>query len=172
MSMLRNITSGLRSLFRKEKVDQELNGEFGAYLEMATEEKMKQGMSRQEAVRIVRLERGSPETTKEIVRAGSWETLVEACWQDLRYGVRMLAKSPTFCAVAVLTLALGIGANTAIFSCINAWIINPLPYPQSDRLMVFATHDKKNGWTGEHVTSPADFFDFQKQNTSFEQTVA
>ncbi len=172
MSMLRNITSGLRSLFRKEKVDQELNEEFGAYLEMAAEEKMKQGMSRQEAVRIVRLERGSPETTKEIVRAGSWETLVEACWQDLRYGVRMLAKSPTFCAVAVLTLALGIGANTAIFSCINAWIINPLPYPQSDRLMVFATHDKKNGWTGEHVTSPADFFDFQKQNTSFEQSVA
>jgi hypothetical protein len=94
-------------------------------------------MSRQEAVRIVRLERGSPETTKEIVLAGSWETLVEACWQDLRYGVRMLAKSPTFCAVAVLTLALGIGANTAIFSCINAWIINPLPYPQSDRLMAF-----------------------------------
>jgi putative ABC transport system permease protein len=172
MSMLRNITSGLRSLFRKEKVDQELNEEFGAYLEMATEEKMKQGMSRQEAVRIVRLERGSPETTKEIVRAGSWEILVEACWQDLRYGVRMLAKSPTFCAVAVLTLALGIGANTAIFSCINAWIINPLPYPQSDRLMVFATHDKKNGWTGEHVTSPADFFDFQKQNISFEQSVA
>src|SRR5438309_2526878 len=172
MSMLRNITSGLRTLFRKEKVDQELNEEFGAYLEMATEEKMKQGMSRQEAVRIVRLERGSSETTKEIVRAGSWEILVEACWQDLRYGVRMLAKSPTFCAVAVLTLALGIGANTAIFSCINAWIINPLPYPQSDRLMVFATHDKKNGWTGEHVTSPADFFDFQKQNTSFEQSVA
>ena len=172
MSMLRNITSGLRSLFRKEKVDQELNEEFGAYLEMATEEKMKQGMSRQEAVRIVRLERGSPETTKEIVRAGSWETLVEACWQDLRYGVRILAKSPTFCAVAVLTLALGIGANTAIFSCINAWIINPLPYPQSDRLMVFATHDKKNGRTGEHVTSPADFFDFQKQNTSFEQSAA
>ena len=172
MSMLRNITSGLRSLFRKEKVDQELNEEFGAYLEMAAEEKMKQGMSRQEAVRVVRLERGSPETTKEIVRAGSWETLVEACWQDLRYGLRMLAKSPTFCAVAVLTLALGIGANTAIFSCINAWIINPLPYPQSDRLMVFATHDKKNGWTGEHVTSPADFFDFQKQNTAFEQSVA
>src|SRR5437660_2078831 len=93
-------------------------------------------------------------------------------WQDLRYGLRMLAKSRAFTVVAILTLALGIGANSAIFSCINAWIINPLPYPQSDRLMVFATHDKKNGWTGEHVTSPADFFDFQKQNTSFEQSVA
>ena len=97
---------------------------------------------------------------------------MQTLWQDLRYGARMLAKNPGFTAVAILTLALGIGANTAIFSCINAWIIKPLPYPQSDRLMVFATHDKKNGWTGEHVTSPADFFDFQKQNASFEQTVA
>src|SRR5437660_12678766 len=93
-------------------------------------------------------------------------------WQDLRYGVRMLAKNRAFTAVAILTLALGIGANSAIFSCINAWIIKPLPYPQPERLMVFATHDKKNGWTSEHVTSPADFFDFQKQNTSFEQSVA
>src|SRR5258708_27367758 len=105
MSLLRNLASGLRSLFRKEQVDRELNEELGTYLEMAAAEKMKQGMSRQEAVRVVRLERGSPETTKEIVRAGSWETLVEACWQDLRYGVPMLAKSPTFCAVTLLPLA-------------------------------------------------------------------
>ncbi|HVH71451.1 MAG TPA: ABC transporter permease, partial [Candidatus Dormibacteraeota bacterium] len=97
---------------------------------------------------------------------------MQTLWQDLRYGVRMLGKNPGFTVVAILTLALGIGVNTAIFSCINAWIIKPLPYPESDRLMVFATHDKKNGWTGEHVTSPADFFDFQKQNSSFEQIVA
>src|SRR5260370_37431141 len=132
MSLLRNIATGLRSLFRREQVDRELNEELGTYLEMAAAEKMKQGMSRQEAVRVVRLERGSSETTKEIVRAGSWETLVEACWQDLRYGVRMLANSPTFWAVAVLTLALGSGANTAIFSCLNPLIIHPLPYPQAD----------------------------------------
>src|SRR5438309_6123146 len=172
MSLLRSMVVGLQSLFRKEQVSQELDEELNGFLEMAAQEKMKEGMSRNDALRAVRLERGNLETTKEVVRAGSWETLVEACWQDLRYGVRMLAKSPTFCAVAVLTLALGIGANTAIFSCINAWIINPLPYPQSDRLMVFATHDKKNGWTGEHVTSPADFFDFQKQNNWFQRSVA
>lgn len=92
-------------------------------------------------------------------------------WQDLRYGVRMLAKNPGFTVVAVLTLALGIGANTAMFSYLNAWLIKPLPYPQSDRLMVFESHDKKRGWTGEFISSTASFLDFQKQNTSFEQTV-
>lgn len=97
---------------------------------------------------------------------------MQTLWQDLRYGVRMLAKSPAFTTIAVLTLALGIGANTAIFSCINAWIIKPLPYPQPEQLMMFEAHDKKNGWTVERTTSAADFFDFQKQNTSFEQTVA
>ncbi len=97
---------------------------------------------------------------------------MQTLWQDLRYGLRTLAKSRGFTAVAVLTLALGIGANTAIFSYIDAWMIKPLPYPQADRLMIFEAHDTKKGWTRNSVTSTADFFDFQKQNTSFEQTAA
>ncbi len=97
---------------------------------------------------------------------------MQTLWQDLRYGMRMLAKSPGFAAVALLTLALGIGANTAIFSYINAWMIKPLPYPQADKLMVLLSHDQKKGWTRNSVTSTADFFDFEKQNTSFEQTAA
>src|SRR5260370_23354195 len=172
MSLLRNITSGLRSLFRKDQVDRELDEELGAYLEMEAAEKMKEGMSRKDAVRTVRLERGSLEITKEVVRSGGWESLVETCWQDLRFAARMLRKSPGFTAVAVLTLALGIGANAAIFSYIDAWFIKPLPYPQPDRLVIFETQDKKHGWTSGGVTSAADFFDFPKQNTSFEQTVA
>ncbi|HKF58777.1 MAG TPA: ABC transporter permease, partial [Blastocatellia bacterium] len=96
---------------------------------------------------------------------------MQTLWQDLRYGVRMLAKNPGFTAIAVLTLALGIGANTAIFSYLNAWVIKPLPYPQSERLFIFESHDKKRGWTSESLTSTASFLDFQKQNTSFDQTV-
>src|SRR3984957_14117162 len=95
---------------------------------------------------------------------------MEAFWLDLKYGFKMLVKSPGFAAIAVLTLALGIGANTAIFSYIDAWLIKPLPYPQADRLMVLQSHDKKSGWTGEYLTSTASFLDFQKQNASFEQT--
>ena len=96
---------------------------------------------------------------------------MQTLWQDLRYGVRMLAKNPGFTLVAILTLAVGIGANTAMFSYLNAWLIKPLPYPQADRLFILESHDKKRGWTAESITSTASFLDFQKQDTSFEQTV-
>ena len=82
MSLLRNITSGLRSLFRKEQVDRELDEELRAYQEMASEEKMKGGLSRKEALRAVRLERGSLEVSKEIVRSCGWKFFLQSCSQD------------------------------------------------------------------------------------------
>ncbi len=146
MSLLRNLAIGLRSLFRKNQVDRELDEELGAYLEMEAAEKMKQGMSRMEALRAVRLERGSVEVSKEVVRSGGWETFVETCWRDLCFAVRMLRKSPGFSAAAIVSLALGIGANTTIFSLINALLLRSLPV--SDPAGILQVQLVEQGRTG------------------------
>lgn len=97
---------------------------------------------------------------------------LDALLQDMRYGVRILVKAPAFTLISVLTLALGIGVNTAIFSYVDAWLIKPLPYPQADRLMMFLSHDNKRGWTSNGVSSTADFIDFQRENKSFQDVAA
>src|SRR5258708_18116378 len=113
---------------------------------MEAAEKMKQGMSRKDALRAVRLERGGLELAKEIVRSGSWESFVETCWQDMRFGFRTLRKSPGFTVLAVLTLALGIGANTAVFSVVESVLLPPLPFQDSDRLFAI--------WAAQHRQQP------------------
>jgi len=118
------MAAGLRSLFRKERAGMELDEELTGFLEMAAEEKMKEGMTRQEAFRAARLERGSLEVTKEVIHSATWESFIDTCGRDFRFGVRTLCKSPGFTAVAIITLGLGIGANAAIFPAVYAVLLN------------------------------------------------
>jgi putative ABC transport system permease protein len=161
----------LRSLFDRQKADEELDEELRDHIELKTQQSIAQGMTQQEARRTAVLEMGGIEKRKEECRDTRGIHFLETFVQDLRYGCRMLRKSPGFAAIAIITLALGIGANTAIFSYVNAWLIKPLPFPQADRLMVLLSHDTKKGWTSNGVTSSADYFDYEEQNSSFEQLV-
>jgi putative ABC transport system permease protein len=164
MSFLRNITTGLRSLFRKEQVDRDLDEELRAYQEMAAEAKMRDGITRQEALRTVRLERGNLEVTKEVVRSAGWESVLETSWHDLRYGLRQLRKNQALTAVCVLTLAIGIGATTAIFSVVDSLLLRPLPYPNSHRIVRIWNTFSPRGLT-ELTASEPEFLEYHQSQT-------
>jgi putative ABC transport system permease protein len=151
MSILRNLTGGLRGLFRKQKVEREMDEELRAFLDAAVVEKMRGGLPREEALRAARIELGGAESVKEQVRAASWETLLETFWQDLKFSVRLLRLNPAFAAAAILSLALGIGANTAIFQLLDAIRIRTLPVANPQELAEVRIAER-NGATGAFVT--------------------
>jgi predicted permease len=167
--MLRSLSEGFRSLFRKEQVGRELDEELKGFLEMAVEEKMKQGMSRQDALRAVRLERGNLEVTKEVVRSTRWETHFDNLFRDFRYAFRSLRRDHSFSLTAIFALALGIGASTAIFSVVNAAFLRPLPYRAPSRLVwadEFMPHFNDSG-----IPNP-EFTNWKLNNHTFEGMLA
>jgi predicted permease len=135
MRALRRLVSGLRALLRRTRAEQDLDQEIEAYLESAVEAKVRSGMAREDALRAARVELGSIEAVKDHTRDVGWETVVEQTWRDVRYAARTLRRSPAFTAVVVLTLTLGIGANTAIFSAVNVIMLRALPVERPEELV-------------------------------------
>jgi len=164
--MPRRLSLLLRNWFRKPRVEHDLDDELSSYLALLTQEKIAVGMTPEEARRAARLEFGGAEQVKERVREARAGRMLEDFWQDVRYGARLLRRSSGFTVVVVLTLALGIGANTAIFSIVNAVLLRPLPFPEPDQLvMLWQSYPQRrlNTWW----LSQANFVAYRDQNKVF-----
>jgi putative ABC transport system permease protein len=161
----------LRSLFRRSQVDQELSEELSYHIEQKTSQLIAAGMPADEARRAALRSIGGLEQRKEECRDTRKVNWIQDFLQDFRYAARTLRKSPAFTAVGVLTLALGIGANSAIFSVVDAILLRPLPYPQPDRLVRIWESSLKYD-SSRNVVNPFNFLDWRDRSQSFESMAA
>ena len=165
MNLLKQLKSRLAALFPKRDLDSDMDEEMRSHIELRTQANIEAGMNPEEARFAALRQFGWTEAIKETCREQRGVTWLENLAQDIRYGARQLRKNPGFTAVAVLTLALGIGANTAIFSVINGVLLKPLAYQEPERLVTILHN-------GRSPVAPADFLDWRAQGQSFETMAA
>ena len=170
MRLFNLIRARLRALLGRESVISDIDEELRLHVEMETEQNLARGMSPEEARRAARMSFGNFDSIRDTAYTVRGGGLMETFLQDVRYGARVLARNKGFTAVAVLTLALGIGANTAIFSVVNDLLLRPLPYTEAERVVML--------WevtpSGRHMntTSRANFREWRAQGASFESVAA
>jgi putative ABC transport system permease protein len=156
---------------RKGHIESEMDEELRFYIHMRTQENIRGGMTPDQARRDAERRFGNFEHIKDLCRDVRGGGMLDTLWQDVRFGVRMLAKNPGFAAVAVLTLGLGIGVNTAIFSVVNAVLVRPLPFENPDQLvMIWQTNPQKG--ISQDLVSPPNLHDWQQQSHTFGQIAA
>jgi predicted permease len=160
---------GWRRIFHRNYWDEERARELQVYLEIETEENISRGMPPNEARHAAHRKLGNPARIREEIFVMNSLGFLETLWQDIRYGARMLRKNPGFTIIAVLTLALGIGANTAIFSVVNAVLLRPLPYRNSNQLVVLRETSPR---VGPVSVSYPNFLDWRQQSHAFTQMAA
>ncbi|MGB9031930.1 MAG: ABC transporter permease, partial [Acidobacteriaceae bacterium] len=171
VSGLKTLLGRIAAMFRRKKLDRELDDEMRAHLEMAAEEHRRRGMSQEEARRKAMRDFGGVTQVRETVRMREGMPLLENLRRDGAYALRQMRKSPGFAAVVIITLALGIGANTTVFSIVDAVMLRPLPYAQPQRLVEVISREVSGTSVSGAVCYP-DFFDWRSQNHSFERMVS
>ncbi|HEX8687061.1 MAG TPA: permease prefix domain 1-containing protein, partial [Pyrinomonadaceae bacterium] len=171
MYWLRLTRTRLRGLLRKKSVEREMEEELRFHLRMRAEENVRRGMTPDEAERAALRSFGQWARVKENCRDFKGGGLVEVLLQDVKFGARTLRKNPGFTLVAVLTLALGIGANTAIFSVVEAVLLRALPYRDAERVVVLWENNRLRG-RPHNVVNQGNFLDWRAQAASFEGMAA
>src|SRR5215470_708611 len=165
MTSLKRLRALAGAILRRSRMESDMDAELRFHIQAYADDLIRDGVSSDEALRRARLAFGGVDRAKDECRDARGVNLIDSLIQDVRYGARMLWKNPGFTVVAVLTLGLGIGANTAIFTVINSVLLNPLPYRDPDRLVLMW---ERTPQLPSMMVSYPDYLDWKAQNHVFE----
>jgi putative ABC transport system permease protein len=167
MPWIKRLTVLYWRVFRRAEVDKELDAEVAAYFEILVERYMAQGMSREEAQRTARIKFDGPEQIKQQVRQAQMGATIEATLKDFRYAARMLRKKPGFAAVAIFSLAMGLGATSGSYSIADALLLRPLPVPKASSVIAISPVTDQV-LPGLNAISYPDYVDLRDHNRTFQ----